>query len=207
MEGIFCGGPNFFGEGSETISGFDAGGLSTGRCDSIVKVIRALENVRFLRLDGISMQALYGGTSPLFVKFSKLTKLDIECHCCQWRSLPVMLGCSAVLEVLKIRKVKCVSDGSIQCDCWDEPKEVPECLSNSLATMSFTGFEGIDSEMKMVKYISKHGAVMRTIELESAPDRVASNTKFQTLWRISMFPRFSPTCKIQFDGVDVSKAL
>ncbi|CAI9099091.1 OLC1v1035862C1 [Oldenlandia corymbosa var. corymbosa] len=144
------------------------------RINSIVKAFQALEHTKFLKLEGTVMEALnHVPTISLSVKFSNLTQLDIECHCCHWRALLVMLG---------------------------DPVQVPECLSSSLAKISITGLKGLKDEISLIKYLLKHGSGMRRIKLHSAPDHCALKDKFQMQREISLLCAISATSHVHFDG-------
>ncbi|CAI9110412.1 OLC1v1010423C1 [Oldenlandia corymbosa var. corymbosa] len=102
------------------------------------------------------MQVLCHISSALLLSlsFSEITKLDIECPGCQWRSLFGMLESSNKLEDLKIRKVDCITCRVHDDGRWRRTSS--KCLSSSLARISVTGLKGLKDEMSMMKYILKH---------------------------------------------------
>ncbi|CAI9106414.1 OLC1v1005563C1 [Oldenlandia corymbosa var. corymbosa] len=64
-----------------------------------------------------------------------------------------------VEDILNITNEKYDSDD------WVDPIDVPRCMSSSLTKVSFTGFEGFEGEMAMLKFILNHGLVLKRVDL------------------------------------------
>ncbi|CAI9102153.1 OLC1v1000375C1 [Oldenlandia corymbosa var. corymbosa] len=171
----------------------DVDGHFTKRCNIIVKMVEVVNHVNCLKLAGVFMEALSNATRNLSVKFERLTELDIiTTEYCQWKSLSVMLDCSINLKVLKVEWAE-----NSRNERWVDPKHIPKCLSSSLEEISISGFTGLTNEMEMIRFVLKHGEVIRRIKLEPSDECVEN--KFQMLRKISTFPRSSRTCVVQFD--------
>ncbi|CAI9110404.1 OLC1v1010415C1 [Oldenlandia corymbosa var. corymbosa] len=171
-------------------------GCDTEGCNTMLKLIQDLNGMKFLTLDWIVLRALRSATIPLSQKFDRLTKLEVPRFCHEWRLLNVMLQYSPKLQILNIGKYSCF-EKCTSGECWRDPKDVPECLSNSLKEVSFTRFDGFEDEVAMLSYIFKHGVVMRRMRIRSRAGD--SEQKFQMLQKMSTVPRCSPACELQFD--------
>ncbi|CAI9093810.1 OLC1v1029390C1 [Oldenlandia corymbosa var. corymbosa] len=182
----------------------------SGICPGIAGVVQLHNQAKSLTLKGTAGDALSYAVDRLVKsssRFEKLRDLDIQLHCCKWSCLTVLLERSIVLQVLKISM-----DG--ECDedthqlSWKDPTQVPECLSSSLSKFSFQGLVGREDEVAMIRYILKHGAVLKSVELVSWPPAISMTSgtdlefKFQMLQKISMFPRGSDDCELSFILLD-----
>ncbi|CAI9110406.1 OLC1v1010417C1 [Oldenlandia corymbosa var. corymbosa] len=184
--------PNFVNRGELSISSCTH---SVELCNSIVEMIQALNNIVSLKLYGSIVKALSLATIPLSTRFERLTELDVHRECGDWSSLNVMLGCSPNLRALKITKSKCT-----QCThggCWSDPKEVPMCLFYSLKEISFSNFQGFKHEVAMIRYVFKHGVVLRRIHLRTGADD--PKEELQILNKVTVLPRRSFACEIHFN--------
>ncbi|CAI9111455.1 OLC1v1011677C1 [Oldenlandia corymbosa var. corymbosa] len=125
-------------------------------CNLVVKQVEAMNCVKVLKLTGETWVSLTHATTRLSAKFEKLTKLYITYSDWTsyaywgdftWSFLNDLLDCSAKLEVLQITKdsgcKRGYAPGHKHEICWRKPSKVPECLSRSLAQVSFYGFEGL----------------------------------------------------------------
>ncbi|CAI9090429.1 OLC1v1025194C1 [Oldenlandia corymbosa var. corymbosa] len=164
-------------------------------CNLVVKQVQAMNCAKLLTLTGRTLFALTHATTRLSAKFERLTRLYLDCegyNGCKWSFPNDLLDCSMKLEFLHITKWCYRINGAQDEICWRKPSKVPECLSNSLAQVSFSGFEGLSDELKLIKYILKHGVVLKCVNLDSrdAPDDFKK--------KISVFPRTSQSCQVKF---------
>ncbi|KAK8589045.1 hypothetical protein V6N13_087921 [Hibiscus sabdariffa] len=81
---------------------------------------------------------------------------------------------------------------------WKPPRNVPECLLSSLETVSFKRFEDVAYQLRMVKYILGSARVLKTMEICSDGD-LPLELKLGVLKKLSMFPRRSKACQLQFN--------
>ncbi|CAI9105629.1 OLC1v1004598C1 [Oldenlandia corymbosa var. corymbosa] len=119
------------------------------RCNSIARLIEALNHAVLLKLKGTIFEGLSNASTPLSVWFPRLTKLHTEYECCQWSALGAMRGYSVTLEVLKIKKFQCGKDAHMS--CWKDPNQVPKSLSQSLTKVSFKDFQGFEDVLGMIR--------------------------------------------------------
>ncbi|CAI9105654.1 OLC1v1004632C1 [Oldenlandia corymbosa var. corymbosa] len=172
-------------------------GLHALKCYSdcynlVVKQVEAVNCAKSLELTRWTSIALACATTSVSTRFENLTELCITCRCCGWSFLNDLMDCAKKLEVLRItigssckRKHK---------RCWRKPTDVLECLLHSLVQVSFTGFEGLKHELELIRYILKHGSVMKRVNL----DIEAASRDSLLQEKISMFPRISHSCRIKF---------
>nr|XP_027114075.1 F-box/FBD/LRR-repeat protein At4g26340-like [Coffea arabica] len=143
-------------------------------CNSVVKLFLALQHVKLLTLSRDTM------------RFDRLTTLVVEAHWCKRSCLPALLESSVNLEVLEV-----LTAG------WRNPDRVPRCLLTSLKEIAVQGLEGGKGELAMISYFLKHGRVLEVVDLYSKVD-LDIEKKFQLLQKISVFPRKSDTCEVEF---------
>ncbi|CAI9101039.1 OLC1v1038265C1 [Oldenlandia corymbosa var. corymbosa] len=149
-------------------------GISIGLCDSILNLIEGVKCAKSLTLNQLVVQGLSHASTPLSAMFERLTILDVECPCCHWSSLSAILANSIQLQVLNISMVTCYTCIDVDGYCtskesWKDPKDVPVCLSQSLEEVSCDVesylCDGINEYFAMLRYILKHGVLMRSVDL------------------------------------------
>ncbi|CAF2122599.1 unnamed protein product, partial [Brassica rapa] len=81
--------------------------------------------------------------------------------------------------------------------CWDDPISVPECLSSSLETLEWVGYEGRKEEKEVAAFILRSGRCLKKVTISSKstdPDK-----KLEMLKDLSLSFRRLPTCQVTFD--------
>jgi hypothetical protein len=73
---------------------------------------------------------------------------------------------------------------------WVEPEVVPQCFSSHLRTCTIHNFEGIQSELMLIKYILKNARNLQIMSIESISDHPEIETE------VSTCPKASATCQV-----------
>ncbi|CAA7062578.1 unnamed protein product [Microthlaspi erraticum] len=82
--------------------------------------------------------------------------------------------------------------------CWNEPSRVPECLSSSLEMFCWRQYGGSKDERKLATFILRNSAHLEIATFNSkSTDPVE---RLRMLTELSMSPRRSSTCTLQFLG-------
>ncbi|CAI9110663.1 OLC1v1010727C1 [Oldenlandia corymbosa var. corymbosa] len=144
------------------------------------------------------MAVLGSASARLSTTFEWLTELYIEFDCGDWGFLKDLLEFSPRLQVLNMSKSGWCTWGHdhVSKTCWEEPTDIPGCLLHSLARVSFYGFEGLKRELKLLKYILKHGAVMKTILIGCSKEEKT----VQKVEKLRRVPKASPSCEIELSS-------
>ncbi|GMI65526.1 hypothetical protein like AT5G56420 [Hibiscus trionum] len=129
--------------------------------------------------------------------FLNLVRLELNVGYGGWNILSLFLEISTNLEVLVLAKNNNCRGLGFECR-WKPPQSVPECLLSSLKMVSFKGFEGVAYQWRMVKYILKNARVLKVMEISSDGD-LPLESKLGVLKKLSMFPRRSKVCQLQFN--------
>ncbi|CAI9093817.1 OLC1v1029397C1 [Oldenlandia corymbosa var. corymbosa] len=170
---------------------------------SIARVVQMQHQAKFLTLKGKVADSLHFANAGLVKsarQFDRLTVLGIQLHCCKWSCLNVMLEQSTMLQVLVV-SMEGECDADTHKLSWRDPSQVPKCLSSSLEKFSFKGLVGREDEVAMIRYILKHGVVLKIVDLVSRPPATSTNDlefKFHMLRELSMFHRGSDNCELRF---------
>ncbi|CAI9106997.1 OLC1v1006258C1 [Oldenlandia corymbosa var. corymbosa] len=172
--------------------------------ESVVGIIPAFDRVKTMKISSRAISTLFGATpnKPL-ARFQRLASLLInvdfedELSC-----VTELIHCCPALEVLFI--VNCRIDEQIH-NSWRDPDTVPECLVSSLTHFTLVGFQGLEVEMDMLKFISNHALLLKevdvihsaTIDVIQSPDLgLRPKKEFELLDKILRSSRLSPACKI-----------
>lgn len=166
--------------------------------DSVFGLLENISHVKFLTLSKSTMGALSRASDYRFPTFHNLTELELIVDAWSgWTLLPHILGSSPNLETLVFPQ-GLVDMFSSQSQffrfSWSPPELVPECLSSKLKTIEIKSFQGINDELSFVKYLLKHGRVLRTMSIDCSllPD----DAKIQK--KLFKFRRGSTSCKLVF---------
>ncbi|CAH8377213.1 unnamed protein product [Eruca vesicaria subsp. sativa] len=127
--------------------------------------------------------------------FHRLVHLRI-CTCeTEWLNLLMrLLNDSPNLRYLRLEK--CHKIDSTR-PCWNEPSSVPECLSSSLETLEWVGYEGRKEEKEATTFILRSGICLKKVTISSTS--TDSGKKLEMLKELSFSFRRSPTCQLVFD--------
>ncbi|CAI9110410.1 OLC1v1010421C2 [Oldenlandia corymbosa var. corymbosa] len=173
-------------------------GYDTDYTNAFVNVVQSVHCTEFLKLSLSTSAALnFSRTRFKSATFDRLSKLYIDCLCCGWRFLKDLLHCAKKLQVLEI--TKCSSHDKKHKPCWRKPREIPKCLLYRLDHVSLRGFQSLKDEVKLIKYILRHGSVMRKINVYSSAAANDFKTRYLILQGLLMFqlPRASSSCRIK----------
>ena len=70
----------------------------------------------------------------------------------EWHTIRLLLGQAPKLQILAFESCPNQSyDGPAPDGCWEDPRDVPECLSLHLTTCHYKGFLGDEDEMHLVR--------------------------------------------------------
>ena len=84
--------------------------------------------------------------------------------------------------------------------CWKPPNHVPKCLLSCLTMVYFRGFEGLKYQLRVVEYILNNARVLKMMDIcTNGIGDMPLESKLDTLRKLSMFPRGSKTCQLQFN--------
>ncbi|KAF3549022.1 hypothetical protein DY000_02001753 [Brassica cretica] len=81
--------------------------------------------------------------------------------------------------------------------CWNDSSSVPECLSSSLETLEWVGYEGRKEEKEVAAFILRSGRCLKKVTISSKS--TDSDKKLEMLKDLSLSFRRSPTCQLAFD--------
>ncbi|CAI9106996.1 OLC1v1006257C2 [Oldenlandia corymbosa var. corymbosa] len=134
---------------------------------STIGLLQAFHHVKSLVLSTTTMSTLMGANHRLILaSFERLTKLFVPIDCCdQLRSVMDLIDSCAALEILNIMNNRSVQQS--QSRNWRDPESVPKCLLNSVTEFSYSGFQGLEDEMAMFKFISKHALLLTRVHITS----------------------------------------
>ena len=82
--------------------------------------------------------------------------------------------------------------------CWNDPSSVPECLSSSLETLEWVGYQGSKEEKEVATFILRTGSCLKEVTIIT-PKSSDSDKKLEMLRELSLSARRSPTCQLVFD--------
>ena len=121
----------------------------------------------------------------------------------EWHTIRLLLGQAPKLQILAFESCPNQSyDGPAPDGCWEDPRDVPECLSLHLTTCHCKGFLGDEDEMHLVRQILKEARVLKTMKI-IVNSRLEPKVKLCVRKALSKivrkFPTSSQTCQIAFD--------
>ncbi|KAJ4907206.1 putative FBD-associated F-box protein [Raphanus sativus] len=127
--------------------------------------------------------------------FHRLVHLKI-CTCeTEWLNLLMrLLNDSPNLRSLKLQQWH---NGEHMRPCWNDPSSFPECLSSSLETFEWIGYEGRKEEKEVAAFILRSGRCLKKVTISSKS--TDSDNKLEMLKDLSLSFRRSPTCQLAFD--------
>ncbi|CAN6813860.1 unnamed protein product, partial [Brassica oleracea] len=127
--------------------------------------------------------------------FHRLVHLKI-CTCeTEWLNLLMrLLNDSPNLSFLKLQQ--CHNSEHMR-PCWNNSSSVPECLSSSLETLEWVGYEGRKEEKEVAAFILRSGRCLKKVTISSKS--TDSDKKLEMLKDLSLSFRRSPTCQLAFD--------
>ncbi|KAM5586295.1 FBD-associated F-box protein [Rosa sericea] len=173
----------------------------TGSVDHVQRLFEGILNVKHL-----SLQAPFLGDPDTesrcnLPKLNNLKHLELQLeNCCSWQILTRLLTISPNLEYL-------VLEINIQCceypneDGWSPPKLVPICLVSCLKNLFIRGFKGKPDDIEVTKYLMKHGEVLNNVTIYSCD--VPAEYMLKVCQEISLFPKGSNTCQVEFPKIDM----
>ncbi|KAK6229460.1 hypothetical protein SCA6_018411 [Theobroma cacao] len=164
-----------------------------------IPLVKALSNVKCLSINWDWYTSLTLGSCKTFPLFLNLVRLELSIGCGGWSVASRFLENSHNLEVLVLAKnANCRGLGH-EC-CWRPPKSVPKCLLSPLTLVYFRGFEGLTYQLRVVKFILKNARVLKMMEIcTNGISDPPSDSKFDMLRKLLMFPRGSKACQLQFN--------
>jgi hypothetical protein len=77
------------------------------------------------------------------------------------------------------------------------PDFVPECIYSLLRICTISDYEGREDEMRLAKYIMQNSRSLETIKIR-CKSSLNPGDKFEMLKHLSLCPRMSKTCKLEF---------
>ncbi|KAF2576805.1 hypothetical protein F2Q68_00000953 [Brassica cretica] len=128
--------------------------------------------------------------------FHRLVHLRI-CTCeTEWLNLLMrLLNDSPNLRHLKLQECHEIEGTR---PCWNDPSSVPECLSSSLETLEWVGYQGRKEEKEVATFILRTGSCLKKVTIIT-PKSSDSDKKLEMLRELSLSFRRSPTCQLVFD--------
>lgn len=128
--------------------------------------------------------------------FHRLVYLRI-CTCeTEWLNLLMrLLNDSPNLRFLKLQE--CHKIDSTR-PCWNDPSSVPECLSSSLETLEWVGYQGREEEKEVAAFILRSGSCLKKVTI-SSKSTDSDKKKLEMLKELSLSFRRSPTCQLAFN--------
>lgn len=166
--------------------------------DSVFGLLKKISHVKYLTLCQSTLGALSYASDYSFPTFHNLSQLELIVDAwSSWTLLPYILGSSPNLESLVFPQglVDMFSSRSqFFRFSWSPPDLVPECLSSKLKTIEIKYFQGINDEFSLVKYLLKHGRVLKTMSIDCS--LFPRDVKIQK--KLYKFRRGSSTCKLVF---------
>ncbi|KAJ4867607.1 putative FBD-associated F-box protein [Raphanus sativus] len=127
--------------------------------------------------------------------FHRLVRLRIFTYKTEWLNLLMcLLNDSPNLRHLKLQKCHEIE---LARPCWNDPSSVPECLSSSLETLEWEGYEGRKEDKEVVAFILRSGRCLKKVTISSKS--TDSDKKLEMLKELSLSFRRSPTCQLAFD--------
>lgn len=166
--------------------------------DSVFGLLKKISHIKYLTLCQSTLGALSYASDYSFPTFHNLSQLELIVDAWSgWTLLPYILGSSPNLERLVFPQ-GLVDMFSSQSQffrfSWSPPDLVPECLSSKLKTVEIKNFQGINDEFSLVKYLLKHGRVLKTMSIDCS--LLPEYAKIQK--KLYKFRRGSSTCKLVF---------
>ncbi|ESQ42790.1 hypothetical protein EUTSA_v10013763mg [Eutrema salsugineum] len=140
-----------------------------------------------------SMDADFDGTI-----FSQLEQLKL-CTCdAVWMDLLMrLLKASPKLRFIVLEQRHC-TETEDSLPCWNEPSHVPECLLSSLEYFDWRQYGGRKEEKEVATFILRNSARLGWATFY--PKSTDPTENLQMLMELSMSPRSSSICKLQFHG-------
>ncbi|CAI9110394.1 OLC1v1010405C1 [Oldenlandia corymbosa var. corymbosa] len=129
-------------------------------------LLQTFTGVEFVELSRGITEKLSAGNYKLFATFERLTRLLIIIDDSQLRWLMDLISFCAKLKILDIHKRSFTSSRDTW---WKDPNDVPECLPSSLARFPYRGFQGLEDEIALVKFVLRHALVMEMVNIPSPP--------------------------------------
>nr|POF21634.1 putative fbd-associated f-box protein [Quercus suber] len=130
-------------------------------------LIRPLAHVKSLSLSTKTTEILchaFGDNVPMFHNLFSL-KFN-GCLYFEWHAIRFLFGRAPKLQILAFESCPEHSYGQPTPDSsWEEPLDVPECLSSHLTTCHYKGFLGNKDEMQLVRQILKVARVLKTLKI------------------------------------------
>jgi len=80
-------------------------------------------------------------------------------------------------------------------DNWQDPQNIPTCISSQLRTCLFIECQGMKSELQFAEYVMTNSKVLRTMTIKSACT-IDLTAKHRMLKKLAESPR---SCKLVFD--------
>ncbi|XP_023891395.1 putative FBD-associated F-box protein At3g50710 [Quercus suber] len=106
----------------------------------------------------------FGDNVPMFHNLFSL-KFN-GCLYFEWHAIRFLFGRAPKLQILAFESCPEHSYGQPTPDSsWEEPLDVPECLSSHLTTCNYKGFLGDKDEMQLVRQILKVARVLKTLKI------------------------------------------
>ncbi|CAA0815970.1 Putative F-box/FBD/LRR-repeat protein [Striga hermonthica] len=158
---------------------FDLGLQRGPSSRSVLEFLGKLSGVRSLTLTTGFMNITISEFSILNVKFPNLTKLVLEeAH---GGFVSVFLENADNLEVLAVRLLYQFQE---DLNYWVEPKQVPICLISHLKYVGIYGFEGVEPELNMTKYLLRNSKVLKSLDIQPRSDQPRLKGKFEELNKV-----------------------
>ncbi|KAJ0246969.1 FBD domain-containing protein [Hirschfeldia incana] len=79
---------------------------------------------------------------------------------------------------------------------WNQPTTVPECISSSLESLSWSFYSGEPEERDIVVYILKHALHLKTVTIKSSSE--SDFTQLKMLQELALSSRASAACQLKF---------
>ncbi|CAA0828016.1 Unknown protein [Striga hermonthica] len=156
---------------------------------SMIGFLRKLHKVECLTLSAPLMEEVPDSAfHAMAIKFPNLTKLKLFTD---FRFISFFLENAENLEIIQINLSDCGHG------CWIEPRNVPACLLSHLRTVSIHGFECLERDFNMVRYILKNAKVLRRVDIYTQ-SYCNLEKRHEALQRISLFERQSAACQLAF---------
>jgi len=163
--------------------------------NQIFKLLEGITCVKFLTLHEATMGVLDFADDTKLPLFPNLIRLNLVVpDDYSWRLLPDF-HCSAP-NLATLVLCKTFGEGDLINEfSWVEPHRTPTCLLSNLEKLVVIRFDGVDSELKLLKYFLENGRVLKKVLIGCSHLTLEEKSNF--LETVVQFQKVSKTCQIE----------
>ncbi|XP_057446564.1 F-box/FBD/LRR-repeat protein At4g00160-like [Lotus japonicus] len=170
---------------------------------TLPKLLGLVNNVKFLRIDGIARRLGNGPGPYVFPMFHNLTHVELEyrTYNTDWSEVVELLKCCPKLQVLIINQPSIPFNEPDLLEKpakWQYPPSVPKCILLHLKKCCLNNFRGTKGEFQFAKYIMRNGRFLKRMTISSGIF-INQGGKVEMLKKLSCCMRSSATCKLSFN--------